>query len=769
MSRSLLFLFTFMALVFHPDRSNAQSTLSGMLFDSTSLAPLSNVNISVDGVKSATTSNEKGEFVLTGLADGYITIHFTHVSYRPAEYHLNLHSTAILPSIYLVPASVKLKDVFVTADRLKRSSEEIPGMAYTVSGSKAQVYSINNSDDLLYLVPGIRVDRDRGIFSKNSSISMRGLNGSYRVLVLLDGAPINKADGAGINWNRIDPDIIDRIEILKGPNSTIYGGSAMGGVVNIITSRDPGPFRARIKTFYGTYNTFGGGLSASGAKIKNGKGIYWSVNGFYRKGDGYIPVADSLKDSLDSKTYLKEIGTSFMVGYQLSPESSVEAEYDYYWDKRGDGTFIYEPGGSYNQYPSHFTRVKYQSRLGRWQVNATGFYQLEHYLRQNETIKKQAGKYTLYKTDSRRTDAGLWLTAALQLNKGRRLTTGFDLKSGGVEASDLYYTSTDILTNKGQMDIGAAFAQFEMPVLFKCLFLEAGIRFDAARFHGGSFTIRDPGALTEFMTHYPTQFHDTTWLAISPRLAFWYHTSSKFKLYISYAQGFRAPTLDDVCRNGNITKGFKLANPALGPERLNNIEAGYSYELSQKLRIEHSVYFSFGKDFQYFVASGDSVYTGGNNLKPVLQRQNISRVHVLGTELNLNYQLSSTFLYFINYCYNHSRIVSAESSNGKSLNGKTLMEVPSQQASTGVEFRYKWFMAGVTYAYTGKIYADDDNLLVNPARTETGIRVSANYLEKLYLSLNIQDLFDQRYTDNKGNISPGRFMLLSVIWKIQTM
>jgi iron complex outermembrane recepter protein len=249
MRYSLLFVLSLLVLVFHPDKVNTQSTISGMLFDSVSHSPLSNVNISVDGVKSACTSNEKGEFLLISLKDGPVTLHFTHVSYSPAEYHLNLRTTAVLPSIYLVPASIRLNDVFVTADRLQRSSEEIPGMAYTVSGDKAQVYSINNTDDLLYLVPGIRIDRDRGIFSKNSSISMRGLNGSYRVLVLLDGAPINKADGAGINWNRIDPDIIDRIEILKGPNSTIYGGNAMGGVVNIITTRDPGAFRARIKTF----------------------------------------------------------------------------------------------------------------------------------------------------------------------------------------------------------------------------------------------------------------------------------------------------------------------------------------------------------------------------------------------------------------------------------------------------------------------------------------------------------------------------------------
>ena len=765
----LVFSLIFLILLAGNEVLYAQCVVTGTIVDSLTSKPLANINIVVEGMKSGTSSSESGKFILKDIRKGVVTVHFTHVAYKELVLHFDLQSSIVIPTIRLTPNSFKLSDVFITADRLSLNSSDVPATVYSIPGNKAEVYAVNNTDELLSLIPGIRIDRDRGIFSKNSSISMRGMNGSARTLVLLDGAPINKADGAGVNWNRIDPDIIDRIEVMKGPNSTIYGSNAMGGVVNIITAKDPGPFRARVKTFYGTYNTRGGNVSASGAKIRNGKGIYWSMNSFYRKGDGYIPVADSLRDSLDARTYLTELGSSLRLGYQFSAKSSLEAEYNYYWDKKGDGTFIIEPGGSYNQYPSHFARLKYQSSKGKWQFNANGFYQLEHYLRQNETIKKQTGKYTLYQTDSKRIDAGLWLTAALQLQKGRRLTTGIDIKKGGVDASDIYYTATDILTNKGQMDLGAMFVQLETPLLMTGLSLETGVRFDAARFHGGSFTIQDPTAFSEFMTNYPTQFHDTSWMAVSPRIAVLYNPSTRLKLYLSYAHGFRTPTLDDMCRNGNIIKGFKLANPALGPEHLNNFETGYSAGIAKKLKVEQSFFFSLGKDFQYFVASGDSVYTGGNNLKPVLQRQNISKVRSYGTEITLSIQFSPSFLCFTNYAYNHSRIGSSKSSAGTNLDGKMLMEVPSHQASAGVEWRYKWFATGASYAYTGKIYADDDNLVMNPARTETGLHISANYLEKVYMSVSVQDLFNHRYIDSKGNISPGRFFMTSIIWKIQSL
>jgi len=743
-----------------------QAQISGVVIDSISSLPVGNINIRISGNEKGSSTSADGRFSIKNIESGWVILEFTHLAYVERKVKVYISDRQELPAIKLVPRTISLEDVVITSNRLGQRSADVPAAIYTIDGRQAGTLAVNNADELLMLIPGIRIDRDRGIFSKNSSINMRGLNGSQRTLVLLDGAPINKADGGGINWSRIDPDLIQKIEVIKGPASTIYGGNAMAGVVNIITNRQTGSFRARIKGSYGTFSTMAGSFSASGDKIHQSKGFYWSGYGYYRKGDGYIPVIDSMRDSLDVPAYLKETGFGMRVGYQFSAQSRVELSYDYFWDKRGDGTFVTEPGGSYNQYPTHFANLNVNSLAGKWLIDAHLFTQFEHYKRQNETIKRQNGRYTLYQTDSHRNDAGLWFTASRRLNGALQLLAGADVKRGSVDASDIYYTSTDILTNKGRMDMGALFSQLSMKMPDERFSLEAGLRFDINHFYNGSFEIKDPTSFSEFMTMYPSVFPDTTWHAFSPHLAFLFNLTESARFYASYGHGFRAPTLDDACRNGNITKGFKMANPMLGPEHLDNFEVGADVLLFSKIRWQQSVFMSNGRDFQYFIANGDSVYTGGNNLKPVLQRQNIARVRSYGTEISLSVPLSRNMIFLTNYAWNNATIVSSENSNGKSLEGKKLMEVPSNQFFAALEYSRSWMMVAINMAWTDEIFIDDDNLQSNPSYLQTGFRISANYHEKTWLSLSIQDVLNKPFVDAKGNQSPGRFVLVSLIHKV---
>lgn len=95
----------------------------------------------------------------------------------------------------------------------------------------------NNTDDILNGVANVYVHRPWGIFSKSASVTMRGLPGSSRTLILLDGVPMNKVGGGSVNWNIIEPYDIEDVEIVKGPSSAIYGNNAMTGVVNIKTKK----------------------------------------------------------------------------------------------------------------------------------------------------------------------------------------------------------------------------------------------------------------------------------------------------------------------------------------------------------------------------------------------------------------------------------------------------------------------------------------------------------------------------------------------------
>ena len=130
---------------------------------------------------------------------------------------------------------INIPEVIFTATRTANSLENIPGRLEIISQQIIQDFPANSIDDLLISVPGLNVNRSWGIFSKNSSVNMRGISGTGRVLVLFNGLPLNKSAGGGINWHMINTDMVQRIEISKGPGSAVYGNNAMTGVINIIT------------------------------------------------------------------------------------------------------------------------------------------------------------------------------------------------------------------------------------------------------------------------------------------------------------------------------------------------------------------------------------------------------------------------------------------------------------------------------------------------------------------------------------------------------
>jgi len=627
---------------------------------------------------------------------------------------------------------------------------------------------VNNTDEVLQLVPGIKFDRDFGIFSKNSSVTMRGLNGSYRALILVDGVPLNKTDGGGINWNRLIPDNIERIEVLKGPVSAVYGSNAMSGVVNIITEQPSSPFAGEVKAFYGTYETFGGYLKLGGSQVEQEKGLYYSLSAFYRQGKGYITEPDSTRDTLDTNRYLKEGTLTGKIGYQFNARNGIELEYNYYNDIRGDGTRIYEPQGSYNRYPTHFIRLSSRNGWGKYSLLVNGFFQHENYIRQNETEStKRSGKYTLYVTDSKRVDYGLWLNLTNQIKPNQSLTIGMDLKQGSVNASDTYYTSSDILTNKGTMSFFALFMEYELSLLNQKMSITAGLRWDIAWFTNGSFTIEYPSTLSEFMTSYPSVFSDETWNAFSPKFGVRYNFNDLQSAYLSYAHGFRPPILDDMCKNGNISKGFKMANPALKPEAIDNVEVGGTFTLFKKVTLEPSGYLSLGRDFQYFVTNGDSVYTGGDNLKPVMQRDNISGVRILGAEITVTVPIIKTLSFLANYAYNDSRITQFDTTNnpGKDLTGKFLMEVPANQAFAGLIFTPRWLSAALTCRYVGSQWIDDENTAQTEGYFTIDLKASHTFFNQLTAGITIQDLLNNQWTDSKGQLSTGRYILLSLSYR----
>jgi len=399
---------------------------------------------------------------------------------------------------------------------------------------------------------------------------------------------------------------------------------------------------------------------------------------------------------------------------------------------------------------------------------ANGFFQSENYDRQNESVNS-TGVYRLYLTDSWKTDYGLLLSLSKSLFRNQLFTAGLDSRYGNVDASDIYLTSTDEINYRGALSFTGIFLQDEINLAGNKIKLIAGLRMDLANFFDGSLTVKDPTSTTGYPEPVNENFEENTWISVSPKISGMYFFTKNLSAYLSFATGFNPPKLDDLCKSGKISKGFKLANPELKPETITTYEGGMTWKPNERLKIEPSVYFSKGRDFQYFVPTGDSIDTGGGEIKPVLKRENISEVEITGAEINVFYQIHPQVTFDINYAWNHSIITDfqvSEENQEANLEGNYLAEVPPHTAYAGLTWQNRFVNFQLTGNFVSEMWADEYNTEKIDAFVLFDIKIWKDLGKHCTLSLTVQDIFDSQPIDKKLRLSPGRFFMGKISYHI---
>jgi len=655
--------------------------------------------------------------------------------------------------------SYTIDQVVVTATRTERSVKDIPAQVEVITEEEIKDFPVSNIDDLLRSAANVYVNRSWGIFSKNSAVTMRGLQSSDRTLILIDGVPKNKLSGGSVNWHNINPDIVDRIEVIKGPASALYGTNSMGGVINIITKKPKDELSGSVKAFAGRYKSLGSSLDIAGSNIKEGKGLYWGINGFYRQGDGYIFEPAEALDSTDTETYLQEYGGGTKIGYQISEKQSIEVIYDYYDELRGGGRQVFLEDGSYDSFLTQQVRTLYKADIGEGKLQILLHYLDEDYNNQKESLNNY-NEYRISEATTHKTDKGGWVTYSGELIKNNYFTAGAEARIADVKGDEVYYTSPDVITYEGYMSVYAVFVQDEISMLNNKLKIIAGLRGDLVDFTKGWQQVDDPTKVTGFPESFYESFTPNHWFAVSPKLAVQYTVNSLNQVYINYATGFKHPKIDDLCKSGKIRKGFKLANPELKPEVLHNYEIGYSRHILKDLDVNTAVYYSIGNNFQYLEGTGDSIDTGGSELKPVMQRKNIAGIQVMGAEISLKYRLNKNIKLDASYSYNNSIILDydiPEDNPSKDLTGLFLAEVSPHLFYSGITWRNKYLTFNVNCNYSDEQWVDDENTWLVDDYFIVNIRLSKDLRSKYRLWFDVRDIFDVEYVDRKGQLSPGRY------------
>ncbi|MFZ4398988.1 MAG: TonB-dependent receptor [Bacteroidales bacterium] len=656
--------------------------------------------------------------------------------------------------------NIFLEGIIVTSTRNNSKLESMAATVEVINHNDLENFPLSNFDNILQSVSNVYVNRSWGIFSKNSSVTMRGMDGTNRVLVLYNGIPLNKTSGGGINWYIIAPETVEKIEVIKGSNSALYGNNAMSGIINILSKMPQDKFAVSANLLFASCNTIGGRLNLSGNQIKAKKGWFWYVNGFYRKGDGYINVPEVLRDSNDCKLRMNEVSSDFRIGYQFNENSLLSINYNFYHDQRSDGIKIFEKDGSLLTDYSNVLMADFTTILNKnIQFEAKAFYHYDYFWQHTERLNETGDIYKLFDTDQSSNDFGIWMNASKTFSIKNKLTIGIDLKQGDMKAEDIYRTSTDHAIRQGKISFAAFFAQNEFQITKKITLL-AALRYDYAQFFDGSFSIKNPTYNTGFSGDYVVKYSNNHWFNLSPKLSLKYFIQPKLDIYLSYSQGFMPGTLDDMCSSKKITKGFKLANPELKPEYVNSFEIGSNYKAAANLHIENSIYFSTGRDFQYFVATGEYIDLD----KIVLKRENIGKVNIYGLETSVKYQAFKNLLLKVNYTYNHSEIVEFNAINetGINLKGKYIAEIPPHQIFVGIFLKNSLINTSLIFNYISQQWADEQNSTVIDSYSTIDLRLSRQFYKHIICAIDIQNILDHQYIDKKGGLAPGRFIELDL-------
>ena len=744
-SLTILILLLFVKLILAVDIE-----IKGQVIDEQSGDPLIGAHVVIPNTEYATTTDTEGNFRFFLPENEKYKVLVSHLGYQPIRQALSLAKSpeGINILIKLSPTIYSSDEVIITASRSTDNLNKVPARIDIISRQKIKNLPHQNIEDLLRQVPGINSHSPAGIFSMRPAITLRGLGGNEqgRTLVLADGTPLNKGDTGGVNWSGLNPDDIERIEVLHGPGSSVYGNNAMGGVINIITRKPLEKLEGTARVSYGTYNTLMSGLNLGG-RLDNG--MYFRVSGMYNNSDGYNDLPTDYREDPDYSVprFLDEYSLMARAGWDIDPMFDADIQFSHQLNKKGEGEKIEATDGEYRHFNADILKITFNGNTSGFSYSLNTFYQHEDYFKLDERMRK--GSYSRFDVRSDRIDKGVMLNLTNDFGSKNKLIYGAESRFGSVNGGDYYVTSPDSIINRGKLNNFALFLQDEQRLLDEKITLTVGLRWDYARFHDGYYSTTD-GAWADVIP--PLESH--SWSALSPRIAAGFETGKGVKVYASYSRGFRASILDDLCRSGWMWVGPKIANPQLEPEYLDNWELGGSIKLPRDVQLSASLFYASGKDFLYYVATGDSLY----GKRPIYQRQNITEVDIFGLEMECQVPLHENLNLDLSYVFNHSEICKFE--ENKTLEGKILTYTPEHQVKSGLSWKNSFCDVNFTGIFKGRQYTSDNNSTYLDPYTSFDIRFSKLLKDRFTVGAEVFDIFDNQHQDSEFYLSPGRMLKL---------
>lgn len=217
---------------------------------------------------------------------------------------------------------VQLKEVLVTADRIEESVGETTSAVVVIKGDDIRKANVEFVADALRQISGVNIIQNGGP-GQLSTVFLRG-GGSMQTLVMIDGVKVKVTTNGSFDFNGLRVDDIERIEIVKGPQSTLYGSEAMAGVINVVTKKGKGKSSVTASVEAGSFKTIKSSLAVSGGNEK----IDYRLSGSSLDTSGISAASDGTE-----RDGYRNDSVSGRLGFRVSEKFDFEVSGRYYHDR----------------------------------------------------------------------------------------------------------------------------------------------------------------------------------------------------------------------------------------------------------------------------------------------------------------------------------------------------------------------------------------------------------------------------------------------------
>jgi outer membrane cobalamin receptor len=664
--------------------------------------------------------------VLADLPAGSYTVRVSAAGFETQELMADLTSQAEQTlSVNLKVAGIT-EQLVVTATRSEQRVADIPASISIVSREDILRSAAVVADDVLRQVPTFSLFRRTSSIAANPTaqgVSLRGIgpSGVSRTLVLLDDVPFNDPFGGNVFWTRVPLMNAERIEVVEGPSSSLYGNYAMGGVINIVTNR-PSPRTLVFKLQSGNRATPKMDLFASDVWGRLGV----TVDASSLQTDGYVIVAPEERGAIDDEADVRVQNLSGRADYRLSDHVNVFFRAGWFDEKRNNGkigelndtTWATAQGGA-----------RVQLREGST-IQARLFYDHEDF-HQNTfavptaTPPRSVSNLTLDKIVPSRAIGSLVQWSRVMTLGGRPhvVTAGTDFRRIVGDSDERTFAAATGLrpiihrVAGGRQRFVGLFGQ-DIVELNEQWQLTLAARVDSWRNYDAH------NRETTLATGLPTAAHrdslpDKSYTAVSPRVAVLYRLRSNVSVWSSLSRAFRAPTLKELYSPFRVGQVLTLSNENLDPERLTGGEAGVSAGPFEQLTLRGTWFTNRVSD----AIANASVTANG------LTRQvrHVGSTNISGLQLDGSYRFSpqwnATAAYVLDVAKVHRGVADA---TGLDLTGRYLAQVPKHRASFEVNYMNpKVAIISLEHQFVGRQFDDDQNIArilpALPDRTVVGL------------------------------------------------